>query len=435
MAHWIDAQQSIRLSHVCAYWRSVALSSPFLWNDIQLPVPCYRDFAARAHPLPLSVSFDYGEKGDEGHENLQWLSENASRIARLMFVKTGRWSHRIMHSLGWELPILRDLFLDHSQIFHQHPDTLLTFPALRAMSLERSDLPFGLLPRLTEVFISCIPHGSPNRKISKVISLIRDSPLLRTLTVRELDSKDSSQGWLADYEGGDVVEMTHIEHLNISGIGQGAIAQLFGAICIPASAPMIHAINNDPESLVFDHILHLSGTSYFEVLQVHDDANRPHLSVSDDTFFFERPEAILIIVSALDLTSVTSLSFEMFGFVHANAADLWKKILTKMPNLLRLSFQAPEPCLPFLLRALSAPITPQLQHLSLNSLDEDNTTKETEALVDLAAQILKSRSQQNGPCIKTLTHNLDINDEDLKRLQATVETVRLLCTHCPSRFR
>ncbi|KZP22140.1 hypothetical protein FIBSPDRAFT_890706 [Athelia psychrophila] len=278
MARWMDSQQSIKLSHVCAYWRSVALSSPFLWNDMQLPIPCYRDFGARAHPLPLSVSFDYAENGDEGHDNLHWLAENSSRMARLMFVSTGRWSHRIMQSVGWDLPILHDLVLDHSQIFHQHSDTPLNFPALRAMSLERSDLPFGPLPKLTEVYLSCFPHGSPNRRISKVISLIRDSPLLRALTVREPDSKGSGQAWLADYEGGDVVEMTHIERLDISGIGQGAIAQLFGAICIPASAPMIHAISNHPETLVFDHILNLAGTFYFEVLQVHDEkaGGKPH---------------------------------------------------------------------------------------------------------------------------------------------------------------
>ncbi|KAI0953975.1 hypothetical protein AcW1_006717 [Taiwanofungus camphoratus] len=194
----------IPLSHVCRYWRDVALASPQLWSFLYLStrsnLAMLREFLVRSKNAPLCVRLS-------GPQSVWDPIEDIVRMAYAISVHTGRMLE--FHAVGflpdhmkaillpftYPAPQLRTLRLHagapmtHSAIFDNW------MPLLRDVSVMEIAIPWSSYKGLTELILT--DQTIPSSK--EILWTLRNSPLLETLCLRthgpmsdHLDDSESS---------------------------------------------------------------------------------------------------------------------------------------------------------------------------------------------------------------------------------------------------
>src|ERR1700683_1635133 len=233
---WTPGIQIMACSHVCIFWRNVALSTPSLWCDIDLEDPSFEQFAVRSEPLPIRITA-FPRRQNDLHiisRDVSWLGAHAHRVELLLLSGSDQLIKIIMPLLGFDLP---RLCVFHLAVSGSVVTVDIHAPNLRALRLRNVEFDLEALSNLTSISLEHYSIDSSSRTAAQIVSLLRRCPQLRHLhiahTMGEWEVGAGGTG------GGTPVELAYLERLDISDIGMPALTHLLNHISIPASAPML----------------------------------------------------------------------------------------------------------------------------------------------------------------------------------------------------
>lgn len=161
--HWIC------VSHVCTYWRSVALNCPFLWAELNFFHPELTELMLeRSMNTPLYVKFEKDIRMTRANDQLPIA---LSHCKRLKYVEvTSRFTDHLpfptlLDALGHDAPVLQTLILastPSSNIDSPKVFTLGGAPALKHLELAKFNFRWDNIPlgrSLTNLYLD--PHTYP----------------------------------------------------------------------------------------------------------------------------------------------------------------------------------------------------------------------------------------------------------------------------------
>ncbi|CAL1698645.1 unnamed protein product [Somion occarium] len=198
------------VTHVCRYWRDLALACPQLWTLIfaRDRLECISAVLERSGDMPLDV-----HHSDSDKSCLHATLEALHRIRTLIVHLTDNQYTEFMHILPRPAPLLRRLSINTYMIQTDPPraEHVLSFlndvPALQDLStnLYFNEFRHLLPPSLTRLEIPIAPGF-----MSQVLECLFSLPLLNDLLLRMGDSFDATYN-------GRPVSLSHLRRLEISG--------------------------------------------------------------------------------------------------------------------------------------------------------------------------------------------------------------------------
>ncbi|KAI0923886.1 hypothetical protein AcV5_009302 [Taiwanofungus camphoratus] len=220
----------VLVSHICRYWREIALASPQLWTFLSLTVTSnilmLDKLLERSKDALLSVrltGFDSLEESGENHLRMvRVLSNHVGRFAE--FYATGFHRQnmaRVLSCFTCPAPQLRILQVHggggpHMRYFHV-PRGLISFPAiflgwmpsLRRVCIDEISMPWLPYRELTELVLC--NQAAPS--LSHLLETVRSSPFLRVLDLR-------LQGTLSQENPSvqspiSTIELAHLQRLSL----------------------------------------------------------------------------------------------------------------------------------------------------------------------------------------------------------------------------
>ncbi|OJT15008.1 hypothetical protein TRAPUB_8451 [Trametes pubescens] len=187
----------IRVTHVCRYWRDVALHTPALWSHIALMQPAAIEaFLSRSEALPLRISVNMNAKRGSAtpkimrHQALQMLLDEVacSRILSLKIVHLPGSDdfYWVMHRIGRASSQLETLSIERRRF-------LLPVPNNRSFKPAHFDVPrlrsLKLIGEIPPQFLT-VPNAlrtlalvRPSCDVSTVLNLLERIPALEHLTL------------------------------------------------------------------------------------------------------------------------------------------------------------------------------------------------------------------------------------------------------------
>ena len=109
---FIEVQCIIPLSHVCRFWRDVALCTPALWTSVDFyryGVQCAKECFIRSRPLPLRLTvFAHHDIPSvvEALESASWLSAYTHRVRWIDIESEAEVVGSLFDKLGRVIPTL-----------------------------------------------------------------------------------------------------------------------------------------------------------------------------------------------------------------------------------------------------------------------------------------------------------------------------------------
>ncbi|KAH9943810.1 hypothetical protein B0H21DRAFT_474686 [Amylocystis lapponica] len=246
----------IALSHVCRYWRTMALSSPQLWTFFHIVAhtkpAMLREFLARSGMAPLTVLFEgpdtYWISVEHMRVNARILAPHAHRIAEFEATKLLQGDARCMLALFTApAPCLRTLRL-HVDEYMSEMEHIPVFagqmPSLRNVSIDGLSLPWVPYSNLTSLVIS--HHPAP--PLTELVSVLQHCPDLELLVlVLRVVSGDE------DVAEPSPIALPRLQRLALEWIGdQHGIMHLLEHLSFPATAATeltFHGERNAPLDL------------------------------------------------------------------------------------------------------------------------------------------------------------------------------------------
>ncbi|EMD32058.1 hypothetical protein CERSUDRAFT_99756 [Gelatoporia subvermispora B] len=179
---FIECAEALPLTHVCSYWREVAINMPYLWAHIR--APSLIDFSlTRSRGVPLHVI---------------WCRENATRVESLL--SSGVAVQELCCYDGSMTPDRIDYPARFLKTLHMEDclpagdEDVSLFrdqtPSLRQVVIIRcAHFPTNSFADLTYL---CIEQCAAPIRLSRILSLFSASPSLEKLTLWEVDLQDDS---------------------------------------------------------------------------------------------------------------------------------------------------------------------------------------------------------------------------------------------------
>jgi hypothetical protein len=226
----------ISVTHVCRYWRQVALEDTSLWTRIAgfpQSTSWIAEMLLRSKCAPLTIDL-------YGPPDLDVLSMFPSHISHTRELRLRNLSVAHVDSIKelccLEAPVLEHFELDMSDtpfpvIFHPLVGTKLFkdhAPKLRTFSLHHAGIPWSIIPRsqLTELRI-ILPcdlsdiDDIPLPNISQFIDVLTNSPALEDLVLQFcLPSMPSF------FFSEQTIHLSHLSHLDLAGSGSSVANSL-----------------------------------------------------------------------------------------------------------------------------------------------------------------------------------------------------------------
>ncbi|KAI0707682.1 hypothetical protein C8Q76DRAFT_800017 [Earliella scabrosa] len=199
----------IALSHVCRHWRGLMLTRPHLWTFIRVTGSftnrlMVNEMIERSGAFPLSILFTVKDVNDTfdnpyGFDVLgmaSLISDYSERIQELGVVLPPMQISMVMESLSSSpVPIMEKLWLDDGYPGNQGyphgipPISLFDsmIPPLRTLHAHRAPICWLPFQNLEKLELTC----GPAPPLSALLDTLRDSPLLKFLTLRIPTPKDN----------------------------------------------------------------------------------------------------------------------------------------------------------------------------------------------------------------------------------------------------
>ncbi|KZT00099.1 uncharacterized protein LAESUDRAFT_753350 [Laetiporus sulphureus 93-53] len=187
----------IKVSHVCADWRAIALNCASLWTDVQFVVSSewLTEVLARSKGLPLTIRLSI--RGDEYADTETVLAamicQELHRTRKIDVTAPSRSMRKLMCLIDKPAPLLESLCLRNSSFSARVCDSLPPLLSdanvkLRSLRLERLSLNWRKLniPFLDRLDImSCGNVIQSAASFRNFAAALRNSPMLETLTISE----------------------------------------------------------------------------------------------------------------------------------------------------------------------------------------------------------------------------------------------------------
>ena len=251
--HWI------RATHVCQFWRQVALDDSSLWtkiSSISYSTEWTLEMLVRAKNAPLDINISL--RSSSGRELLHMIPPHFSHTRKLRLYGLSSTTLRsndiqCIHSL--EAPVLEHFELRGSGIspiitFRELEGTALfkgRAPRLRTFSLSQVVIPWSLIPRgqLTQLTIRLIeesptPYALSYGDLSQLIDFLVNSSELEILVLERCLPFQ-----LAEISYGQTVHLPRLSRLCLGG-SSSRITNLMKMLKIPSSTRLhLHCISEN----------------------------------------------------------------------------------------------------------------------------------------------------------------------------------------------
>ncbi|KAL1940232.1 hypothetical protein VTO73DRAFT_9184 [Trametes versicolor] len=419
----------IRVTHVCRYWRDVALHTPALWTHIALLHPdAINAFLERSQALPLSIHLHMNPRPNPASP--EGIHTDALRALLTGFSRTLSLKINHLSSEGYDLVMKRiargapklevlsiakrtigtGSMLDHA------PDDVDGLPRLRSLKLRGEPLPW--LPTwpnaLTEIDLVSAVHDAP-----ALLDLLERSPALEHVTIR---------GFFNAVVADDPHEVTlaHLKTLRLHSFSIPGIATLLPSLDLPSQHTNISL--GDPKS---------RGGAFADLIPMHDESDplpwaalRGLKRVQLKWDQHEYQTLCAYRSAALDDPAPPALQVQAFGgewamgerfffnwpidAAHVETVDVygdrsavasldrWRTMLLSVPALKTLRVRAVDGDLQDVLRAL-APEADPLLCPRLETLILARVSAAQDAADSLVDAVSLGRSPAMGGCLTTVT--------------------------------
>lgn len=221
----------INVTHVCSYWRRVALEDPSLWTNIPFSHPRWaKEMLERSKGASLTIVADLYAKNSSHMELVRSALTRISRIQKLSLTQNS--NENLLETTLWGLvepaPRLESLKVSFNDINSVHRLPLRIFsgeaPRLRELDLRDCaltwDAPF--LRGLTSLKMSSIPLKA-RPSMSHILAALRNMPNLSTLVLRNILPESSLDAATGKLSPGLVARLPQLTHLCIeSDVPEGA---------------------------------------------------------------------------------------------------------------------------------------------------------------------------------------------------------------------
>lgn len=229
-----DSREIIPMTHVCRYWRNVALESPLLWSRIPFvqQADLYCELVSRSKEVPLRLTFTTNELPAFA---TTLVSANVHRIRELLLDVTPSVAKILIQCLNKPAPILQILQLQYSiQSTKDMPSFSQFFdgqaPILRKVYMGHGPVDWDWPPfaNVTGLHV----HGT-NPPLS--LTVLRKLPQLQ-----HLDSSDvlpeCPTNFIGNILGGDMVDLKSLLHITLQNSSFRSYSFFMSHIRYPSTA-------------------------------------------------------------------------------------------------------------------------------------------------------------------------------------------------------
>ena len=327
---------AMKLSHVCKFWRDVALATPSLWATIDRFHEQIENFVSRSKNLPICLNLKAEAESVVADIIFPvWLQHYSARVHEISAEGSTSTVQNLLQSVGMSLPKL--VSLDLRALGEDFVALRTSTPNLRRLFLNHVSVNLDAYADLTHLTLEGLYSGAP--KAADLVSLLRKCPRLSGLCLYglELEVADGGVG-----EMDDVVELTQLQTLEFQQLAVDTTAYLLSRIRVPLCAPLVRNCHNCPSSdqelwleIVADRYIVLgastqspNGICTFRV----DLPYNSHRAFSD----------IKVVMSAVDTSTVVSLLFVASSELYAPPSiDAWLALLAQLPSLTAITLSIP----------------------------------------------------------------------------------------------
>ena len=240
-----DIRVAVVCSHVCQFWRNVAVHTASLWTHIDLRHTGCQIFAERSLILPIHVLIV--DEGDElnfcrgayyRRARPTWLHQHSSRVQIISLHGPRQTLESVTSCLATDLSALLELELkltsrNHGRIFQLNaPNLRAHAPNLRRLKLCAVTIDLRECGDLTHLTLERVGVHA-----KELLALLGRSPGLHGLSLFNL----TLERW-HEVQHGWVVDLVHLRMLRLERIGTKAKENLMTHLHIPSSAPLFNGL-------------------------------------------------------------------------------------------------------------------------------------------------------------------------------------------------
>ncbi|KAH8097063.1 hypothetical protein BXZ70DRAFT_309220 [Cristinia sonorae] len=242
----------LKVSHVCSYWRKVALCTAILWRDITIVLPKHwvngyvQEILPRTADAPLRVDITSRDGNTLG---IDFLYPELCRVEDLSISL-----HRVLPATvvstpkdGGDAPMLRTLKLvlniDLTSIIHQPPDDIVAACSMVPFISPTSPLPHlqcaifhgynyrticqFFRPTITSLSLEKCIHGT----VTDLLCALKEMPLLKSMVINETFLTSPAVDVAAEFA---TVELPNLTKLALHRNGALSTHHIIANVAIPA---------------------------------------------------------------------------------------------------------------------------------------------------------------------------------------------------------
>ncbi|KAI0078262.1 hypothetical protein K474DRAFT_1771193 [Panus rudis PR-1116 ss-1] len=255
----------LTVTHVCHYWRTIALETPKLWATLY-PVPAawIQEFLQRSRGAPLTLRFvtpdSFHEVARLEHETSLDLALQALPRAEQLVLRIPEASLDRVHrfATGQDLGNLRRIVLQNlTQCYdserEEHSHQLLKFdchpPSLTHLAIANFPIRWNerfFVPTLTHLTLQTHDTASsrPSFLVEPLLKMLSTLPRLTNITLGHM-FKHSSDAWAAA-SGASVIQLPELREIDIWDLC-GPMTYLISHLQVPSSCRIaLHQAPNQP---------------------------------------------------------------------------------------------------------------------------------------------------------------------------------------------
>lgn len=394
----INASDIVSISHVCGYWRKVALNTPFLWTCVDAACIGFENFVTRSNPLPIRlhlVERDQEVTLEQRQGVISRFQELLSRAESLTAIGSYSVLESLLDATPLHLPTLRSLKL----IIERDYESSLGFkhdaPNIKMLHLSGVNINLAGLSLTTFHY-----HGGAQREDEHrpsrwdIVELLRRSPSIRSfvlipgpnLPLRPHTIPRTAEAYRSR------IELDKLETFSIKVGRGGSNTEIWPFIHIPNQAPLFSRGPYQCLTMGWG-----SKTYAFNLAPYGGPQNA--LLISGRTPLSKYPRIAKAILSCFDTQSLTRLWLVLKSGPVCDESE-WNWILSRMPALVYINLKGNASTIEGFLLALwplecatgnwryrTPPPCPKIRHMRIERLDDAPLGAFFKRHVDTAASL------------------------------------------------